>query len=198
MDCCVVHLVLQSGFFRMFLIYFISGIGGYIWSGIFAPSLIAMGADPAVYGLLGVMLVELFQSWQIVPKPGQELAKLGCFIFISLFIGTFPQIDNWSHIGGFIFGEFSADSCRQHTLEVPFFSDPLLTIVALRGHNGRYFERYCLFALHHLWRLGLHKEKDITFRLPAAPCSSDGDGDRFFLCNSGVYQQCLFGPAFEC
>lgn len=49
----------------MFLIYFISGIGGYAVSGLFAPGQVALGADPAVYGLLGVLVVELFQTWPV-------------------------------------------------------------------------------------------------------------------------------------
>lgn len=64
----------QAGFLRTFLIYFISGIGGNMISAIFSPKTISMGADPAVYGLLGVMLVELFQAWQIIPSPLKQLS----------------------------------------------------------------------------------------------------------------------------
>ena len=42
----------------MFLIYSISGIGGNFVAGIFAANQVAMGADPAVYGLLGVQVRE--------------------------------------------------------------------------------------------------------------------------------------------
>jgi hypothetical protein len=49
------------------LIYFISGIGGYVISGIFIINQVTTGADPAVFGLLAVLLVELFQSWQVIP-----------------------------------------------------------------------------------------------------------------------------------
>lgn len=94
----------QAGFLRTFLIYFISGIGGNMISAIFSPKTISMGADPAVYGLLGVMLVELFQAWQIIPSPLKQLAKLTITILVSLLIGTFPYVDNWSHVGGFFFG----------------------------------------------------------------------------------------------
>lgn len=74
-------------------------------AGIFAPYDVTTGCDPALYGLLGVMLVELFQSWQIVEHPYRELAKVGGLCFILIFIGTFPFLDNWSHIGGFLFGK---------------------------------------------------------------------------------------------
>jgi len=94
----------QAGFLRTLLIYFISGIGGNVISGIFAPRTVSMGADPAVYGLLGVMLVELFQAWQVVPNVWWQLIKLVVLIAASLLIGTLPYVDNWSHLGGFAFG----------------------------------------------------------------------------------------------
>lgn len=55
----------HAGPFRTAIIYFISGIGGYYVAGIFSPNDVGMGADPAVYGFLGVHLVELFQAWQV-------------------------------------------------------------------------------------------------------------------------------------
>lgn len=95
---------IQAGFLRTFIIYFVSGIGGNIISGIFSPKTVSMGADPAVYGLLGVMIVELFQAWQIIPRPLLQLTKLTIIIAVSLLIGTLPYVDNWSHVGGFFFG----------------------------------------------------------------------------------------------
>lgn len=97
----------QAGFLRTFLIYFISGVGGYTISGNFAPGSVSMGSDPGVYGMLGVMFVELFQAWQVVPKPGIQLLKLSLIIAVSLLVGTLPYIDNWSHVGGFVFGVVS-------------------------------------------------------------------------------------------
>eukprot|EP00048_Salpingoeca_helianthica_P004004 m.72749 g.72749 ORF g.72749 m.72749 type:complete len:615 (+) comp13002_c0_seq1:3238-5082(+) len=94
----------EAGFLRTLLIYFISGIGGYVISGIFLTSQVTTGADPAVYGLLAVLLVELFQSWQIVSNAWSEFFKLGGFSLLLLMVGTLPFIDNWSHIGGFVFG----------------------------------------------------------------------------------------------
>lgn len=97
----------SAGFLRTLLIYFICGIGGYAISGIFIKSQVTTGADPAVYGLLAVLLVELFQSWQIVPNRWWEFSKLGGLILVLLMIGTLPYIDNWSHVGGFCFGVVS-------------------------------------------------------------------------------------------
>ena len=53
------------GFLRIMLIYMISGIGGYLVSGIFDPYVVSVGSNPAVFGLLGVVLVELLQTWKV-------------------------------------------------------------------------------------------------------------------------------------
>ncbi len=82
----------QAGFLRVFLIYFISGIGGYAVSGIFTPGHVGMGSDPAVFGLLAVTLVELFQAWQLVPNRKLQLARLLLIIIFALLVGTLPYV----------------------------------------------------------------------------------------------------------
>lgn len=94
----------QAGFLRMMIIYFISGFGGYCISGIFASETATVGCDPAVYGLLAVHVVELVQNWQILDHPWWQCLKLTIVVVSSLMIGTLPFIDNWSHVGGFVFG----------------------------------------------------------------------------------------------
>ena len=86
----------HAGFLRVAIIYFICGIGGYFVSGLFVPGDVAVGPDPAVYGFLGVHFVELFQAWQIIPKPWISLLKLFSVTIVLLMIGTLPYIDNWS------------------------------------------------------------------------------------------------------
>ena len=59
-------------------------------------------------GLLAVAYVELIQSWKIIERAWLELIKLkviGIFIFL---IGTLPLTDNFSAIGGYLFGIPSA------------------------------------------------------------------------------------------
>ncbi|EGD75713.1 hypothetical protein PTSG_07830 [Salpingoeca rosetta] len=94
----------QAGFLRTFLVYFISGVGGTTIAAIFSPNLVTTGANPAVYGLLGCVLVELLQTWQLLEKPWLQLLKLVAIIAFLLLVGTLPFLDNWSHVGGFAFG----------------------------------------------------------------------------------------------
>ena len=65
----------------------------------FAPYEVNGGSTPAIFGMLGVLYVELFQFWQIVDRAWLELIKLTSFVIILLFLGTFPFIDNWAHLG---------------------------------------------------------------------------------------------------
>jgi hypothetical protein len=104
---CGKSIETQAGFLRTLLIYFIAGIGGNLVSAIFSPRSLAAGSDPAVYGLLGVMLSELLQAWQVVPSKWWHLAKLMTAITVSMLIGTLPYVDNWSHLGGLVFGIIS-------------------------------------------------------------------------------------------
>ena len=90
----------------MLLIFLISGVGGNLVGGIFSSDYPTMGSSGAVFGLLGVKTVDLFQSWQILGKHRvRRLVLLVLEVAIFLMIGTLPWIvNNWTHIGGFVFG----------------------------------------------------------------------------------------------
>ena len=68
-------------------------------SAIFIPYGVNAGASGAVFGLLGVLYVELFQFWQIVDRAWLELIKLTAFVVFLLALGTLPYVDNMAHIG---------------------------------------------------------------------------------------------------
>eukprot|EP00731_Ephydatia_muelleri_P028003 Em0019g876a len=89
------------------VIYLLSGVGGLLVSSIFDPEP-AVGNSGAMYGLLGVMLVELLQGWKWVRKPRIELLKLVGFLVLLFGAGTLPYVDNFCHIGGFVFGALAS------------------------------------------------------------------------------------------
>lgn len=63
-----------------------------------------MGASGAIYGLYGVLYLDLFFNWPMLNKPWQECFFLTVQVIIALGIGLLPVIDNFAHIGGFFTG----------------------------------------------------------------------------------------------
>ena len=68
----------------------------------------AKEAAPAIFGLLGCLLVELLCSWGSIVDPATQLAKLLALVVAALMLGLLPYISNWAHIGGLAFGALCA------------------------------------------------------------------------------------------
>ncbi|EDQ87731.1 uncharacterized protein MONBRDRAFT_26830 [Monosiga brevicollis MX1] len=85
-----------------------SGVGGYIISGIFVPYEIKSGISPVLYGCLGALYIELFQSWKRVLRPARYLLWLVLITALAFAVGTLKYIDNFGHVGGFVFGVVTA------------------------------------------------------------------------------------------
>jgi membrane associated rhomboid family serine protease len=92
------------GFLRMAIIYFLTGIGANIFAGNLAPYAVMMGQGGVSMGLLSCMIVDLLQFWPIVPKCYHELAQLLGTVAVTFIIGLLPSLDNFQHLGGFLFG----------------------------------------------------------------------------------------------
>ena len=52
------------------------------------------------------MFVFLIFEWRLLIRPWVELVKLAFVVLALLLIGLLPFIDNFAHIGGFVFGFF--------------------------------------------------------------------------------------------
>lgn len=78
------------------------------FSGIFTPYYLQTGGSPALFGLLAVMVVEVIQMWSVLDNPQNEVIRLIMYVGAFFFAGTFPLLNNWAHLGGFIFGILSA------------------------------------------------------------------------------------------
>ncbi|KAG9294029.1 hypothetical protein G9A89_019367 [Geosiphon pyriformis] len=93
------------GFHRYSLIYMASGIFGFIFGGNFAPdALPSTGASGSLFGIIGILLLDLIQNWKLIINPCWELTKMLLMIGVSFLLGLLPGLDNFSHIGGFVMG----------------------------------------------------------------------------------------------
>jgi membrane associated rhomboid family serine protease len=118
MDVGVIHLLLVqyaqlhlgwnietvAGWWRTAIIYLSSGIFGNILSGVASPFCVATGPTGALFGFLGCIFVEVWETWEILKSPVQEMMRL-LFITICCFVlGTLPFVPNWAHLGGLVMG----------------------------------------------------------------------------------------------
>eukprot|EP00729_Bicosta_minor_P013592 gene13592-24322_t len=81
-----------AGWLRMMLIYLISGMGGNLFSAVFSPDVPSVGCSGALCGLLGVAIVDLFQSWRVVENPCSKMLKVLFQTVIFFLVGTLPFI----------------------------------------------------------------------------------------------------------
>jgi len=95
------------GSWRIAVIYFLSGIFGFIFEAKSSGNAPTVGCSGSLYGLIACILLDLIQNWKIVVSPVKDLILLIISIVISLGFGLLPFIDNFSHIGGFVMGIFS-------------------------------------------------------------------------------------------
>ncbi|KAL6635662.1 rhomboid family-domain-containing protein [Neocallimastix sp. 'constans'] len=91
------------GSWRIGIIYIATGIFGFAFGGS-NNKLPSVGCSGALYGLLGCLFLDLFQSWKLIINPWRELVKMLLVIISSFAVGLIHFIDNSAHVGGFISG----------------------------------------------------------------------------------------------
>lgn len=93
------------GWWRFSLVYFASGIFGFVMGGNYAAQGISStGASGCLFGLVALTLLDLLYTWRDRRNPWVELLFLIIEIAVSFVLGLLPGVDNFSHIGGFIMG----------------------------------------------------------------------------------------------
>ena len=93
------------GTIRFTIVYLSSGIFGFVLGGNFAaPGIASTGASGCLFGILALVLLDIFYTWGERPSPGKDLLWLMFDIIVSFVLGLLPGLDNFSHIGGFLMG----------------------------------------------------------------------------------------------
>lgn len=70
-------------------------------------SIVSVGASSSIYGLFGILYLDLIQNWPLIQKPKRELFVLTLNVIFALGIGLLPMVDNFAHVGGFVTGILS-------------------------------------------------------------------------------------------
>lgn len=109
------EMEIAIGPIRYTLVYFCSGIFGFVLGGNFAATGIAStGASGALFGIIALNMLDLFYTWGERKSPWKDFAFIMLDIVISFALGLLPGLDNFSHIGGFFMG-LSLGICILHS-----------------------------------------------------------------------------------
>ena len=65
---------------------------------------VQVGPAGSIVGVVAYMFVFLIFESRLLVHPWIEFLKLGIIVLFLLILGLFPFIDNFAHIGGFVFG----------------------------------------------------------------------------------------------
>jgi len=92
-----------------FIIYFVGGAMGTVWSCIFNPNILSVGSSGALCAVIGAWPVFIAITWnQVTPNDRKHRDKMFVFILlaISMLIGfSFMPLVDWSaHFGGLVTG----------------------------------------------------------------------------------------------
>ncbi|KAF2452085.1 rhomboid-domain-containing protein [Karstenula rhodostoma CBS 690.94] len=105
----------EIGPLRFVLVYFASGIFGFVLGGNYAAEGISsVGASGSLFGILALVMLDLLYNWSTRRSPVKDLLFLLLDIAISFVLGLLPGLDNFSHIGGFLMG-FVLGVCILHS-----------------------------------------------------------------------------------
>lgn len=98
------------GCWKLSTLYFVSSIGGVIFSCTFNPLTYSVGASTAIFGLIGFYIAYLCIEWNRLSEtnPMQRFTLIIFILLILMFnitIGiTEANVDNLGHLGGLIVG----------------------------------------------------------------------------------------------
>ena len=93
------------GSVRFAIVYFASGIWGFVLGGNFAANGIAScGCSGSLFGILAIILLDLLYTWKERKGPMKDLLFIALDVCIAFVLGLLPGLDNFSHIGGFLMG----------------------------------------------------------------------------------------------
>lgn len=130
----ILHAGLVHYFVNMLALYFIGGaiekahgcaatavffvipaVGGNILSAICLPGFISVGASGGIFGLIGGCMADICLNWNLLflktttdedtrSRHFYVLLWLGMDIVINCVLGFTPFVDNFTHLGGFLYG----------------------------------------------------------------------------------------------
>jgi len=100
--------------------YLITGFAGNVFSFIFAPRVISVGASTALFGLIGAQAMFLYKNRRILKNYKAALRNIAFVLVVNLLMGLSGGIDNFGHLGGLLGGLLISWMCGP---EIAFLYD---------------------------------------------------------------------------
>lgn len=105
----------SHGWLSALVLFVVPAVGGNILSAICLPQYISVGASGGIFGLIGGCLADIAINWNLLflkstTEEGDRwrhamvLFWLAFDIIINCVIGLTPFVDNFTHLGGLIYG----------------------------------------------------------------------------------------------
>lgn len=105
----------SHGFASTAILFIIPAVGGNILSAIFLPQYISVGASGGIFGLMGGCVADIVINWNLLflktttdenTRSRHVMVLLWLFmdIILNTLIGFTPFVDNFTHMGGFLYG----------------------------------------------------------------------------------------------
>jgi membrane associated rhomboid family serine protease len=113
----------NHGFINVAILFIVPATGGTIISALFLPEYISVGASGGIFGLIGGCIADIIANWNLLFskelnqgesfKHVKVLIWLMLDILLNVIIGLTPFVDNFTHLGGMVYGLL----CGLSTLE---------------------------------------------------------------------------------
>lgn len=127
---------LNHGFMAAAILFVIPATGGNILSAIFLPEFITVGASGGIFGLIGACIADICINWNLLfskqvnsGRDGTRLRHVRVLlwllfdILINCLVGLTPFVDNFTHLGGMVYG-FLCGLSTMERLPLAFFGVP--------------------------------------------------------------------------
>jgi len=122
----------SHGFVNAAIAFIIAGVGGTVLSALFLPQYISVGASGGIFGFIGMCISDICVNWNLLfIKDNEEgggnqfrhvmvILWLVVDIIVNCLIGLTPFVDNFTHLGGLVYG-FLCGLSTIERLEAGFF-----------------------------------------------------------------------------
>lgn len=139
----------SHGVINAAIAFIIAGVGGTVLSAVFLPQYISVGASGGIFGFIGMCMSDICVNWSLIFMKDSDTENnnrcrhsmviiwLVLDVVINCLIGLTPFVDNFTHLGGMIYG-FLCGLSTIDRLQTSFFGFSKDTCSKIRGNLLRF------------------------------------------------------------